>query len=73
MAAPQDSRSSFLWATGVVNDQHDVDAIGLQQVQEKAPVSLGVQTHDPGVLRRQGFVLTGGHLQQSLKYPVVLL
>lgn len=65
--------SLLLWATGVVDDQHDVDAVGLQQVHEKAPVSLGVQTHAPRVLGRQGLVLTGGHLQQSLKYPVVLL
>ena len=40
--SPCDSGSSFLWATGVVNDQHDIDAVGLQQVHKKTPVSLGV-------------------------------
>ena len=39
--SPRDSGSS-LWATGVVNDQHDVNAVGLQQVHKKTPVSLGV-------------------------------
>lgn len=73
MGAAHQSGSLFLWATGVVNDQHDIYAVGLQQVQQKAAVSLGVQTHAPGMLGRQSFVLTGGYLQQSLKYPVVLL
>lgn len=40
--SPRDSGASFLWATGVVNDQHNIDAIGLQQVHKKTPVSLGV-------------------------------
>lgn len=52
-----------LGTTGVVNDQHDIDAIGLQQVHEKAPVSLGVQSHASGMLGCESFVLTGGHLQ----------
>lgn len=45
------SLSFFLRTTGVVNDQHDIDAIGLQQVHEKAPVSLGIQAHASGMLR----------------------
>lgn len=40
--SPRDSGASFLWATGVVNDQHNIDAVGLQQVHKKTPVSLGV-------------------------------
>lgn len=39
----------LLWTTGVINDQHDIDAIGLQQVHQKAPISLGVQSHASGM------------------------
>lgn len=67
------SPAPLLWAAGVVDDQHDVDAVGLQQVHEEAAVALGVQAHAPGMLGCQSFVLTGGHLQQRLEYPVVLL
>lgn len=65
--------AQVLGAAGVVYDQHDVDAIGLQQVHEEAPVPLRVQAHASRMLCGQSLVLAGRHLQQSLEDAVVLL
>lgn len=58
---------------GVVYDQHDVDAVHLQQVHQEGAVALGVQPHGPHVLRRQDGLGARGHLPQDLEDAVIQL
>ena len=62
-----------LSAAGVVNDEHNINAIDFQQVHKETAIPLGIQAHASCVVSCQGLVLAGRHLHQRLKYAVVLL
>lgn len=62
-----------LSAAGVVNDQHNINAVHFQEVHKETSIPLGIQTHASRVVSCQRLVLAGWHFHQGLKYPVVLL
>lgn len=66
------SRDSVLRAAGVVDNQHDVDAVDFQQVDEKAAVGLRIQPHGSHVLSRQRRISARRQLRQGLEDSVVL-
>lgn len=66
-------RRRVLRAAGVVDNQHDVDAVDFQQVHKEAAVALRIQPHGSHVLSSQGRISTHCHLRQGLEDSVVLL
>lgn len=64
--------SLALRAAWIVDNQHDIDTIDLQQIHEKSTVSLRVQAHSTHMLRSQSGIRAPCHLQQCLKNAVVL-
>lgn len=67
------SRDRVLRAAGVVDNQHDVDAVDFQQVDEKAAVTLRIQPHGSHMFSSQGRIGAPRHLRQGLEDSVVLL
>lgn len=65
--------SLALRAARIVDNQHDIDTVDLQQVHKEAAVSLRVQAHSTHMLVSQGRIRAPCDLQQGLKDTVVLL
>lgn len=62
-----------LRAAGVVDNQHDVDAVDFQQVDEKTSITLRIQPHGSHMFSSQGRIGAPRHLRQGLEDSVVLL
>lgn len=60
-------------AAQLLGHQQGVVAVDLQQVEQKEPVSMGIQTHGPHTLMGQRGIGARCHLAEGLENPVVLL
>lgn len=60
-------------AAQLLRHHQGVIAVDLQQVEQKEPVSMGIQAHRPHALLGERRIGTCRHLAESLENPVVLL
>lgn len=60
-------------AAELLRHQQGVVAINLQQVEQKEPVTVGIQTHSPHTFLGKSGIGASRHLAKGLENSIVLL